>query len=418
MNAGQRVLAIIIAALVVLIGLGWFGKRQAQGEPIRVGVLHSLTGTMAISEKEVVDATMLAIEELNRAGGLLGRRIEPVVVDGASDWPTFARAAQRLIETEKVAVVFGCWTSASRRTVKPVFESGDHLLIYPLQYEGLEQSPNIIYTGAAPNQQITPAVKWSFDHLGKRAYLVGSDYVFPRTANAIIRTQMGALGGEIVGELYLPLGETNVAAVVSDIMAKSPDVILNTINGDTNVAFFSALKSAGIDAKRIPTVSFSIAEPELQVLAPAAMSGHYAVWNYFQSVATEENRAFVTAFRQRYGSTRVVSDPMEAAYVGVNLWAEAVRRTKRTEPRLIREAIRGVSWAAPSGSVYVDPETQHLWKPVRVGQMRSDGQFDIVWSSDRPVRPIPYPPLRPRAEWDAFIAQLQREWKGEWARPQ
>lgn len=408
----------LLAAVVgvVIAALAWqAGKPPA---PIRVGVLHSQTGTMAISEQPVIDATLLAIEQINARGGVLGRAIEPVVVDGASDWPTFRRAAERLILTEQVATVFGCWTSASRKTVLPVFEKHDHLLIYPVQYEGLEQSPNIVYAGAAPNQQITPAVRWSLDQpgWGRRVYLVGSDYVFPRTAGAIIRAQVLALGGEVIGERYLPLGSTAVAEVVAEIAARRPDVIFNTINGDTNVAFFRALRAAGISPAEVPTVSFSIAEPELASMGTADMVGDYAVWNYFQSIESPRNQAFVAAFRARYGADRVVSDPMEAAYAGVHLWAAAVEQAGTPQPRLIRDALRGRSFDAPGGAVYVDPDTQHLWKTVRVGRIRADGQFDVIWTSGRPVRPLPYPASRTPEEWARFLRALYEGWGGHWAR--
>jgi urea transport system substrate-binding protein len=408
---------VCIVLLVGLVALGFIAQGNVKREPIRVGLLHSLTGTMSISERAVVDATLLAISQLNRRGGVLGRQIEPVIVDGESNWSVFAQGAERLITQDKVQVVFGCWTSASRRTVKPVFERHDHLLIYPVQYEGLEQSPNIVYTGAAPNQQITPAVKWSLDNLGKRVFLVGSDYVFPRTANAIIRTQVEALGGAVVGERYLTLGTKTIDETLAAIVQARPDVIFNTINGDTNVAFFQGLKRAGLSAKRTPTVSFSMAETEMAAMGAAETVGHYAVWNYFQSVGTAENRIFVEAFRERYGQQRVLNDPMEAAYVGVMLWAQGVERARRTEPRSVRESMRGLSFAAPGGAVYVDPETQHLWKPVRVGKIRADQQFDIVWQSDRPVRPIPYPTTRTVADWTEFLAAMQQQWNGEWAAP-
>lgn len=389
----------------------------AKTRPIKVGVLHSLTGTMAISETSVRDATLLAIGEINAAGGVLGRQIQPVVVDGRSDWPTFAREAERLITAEQAAVVFGCWTSASRKTVKPVFERLGGLLFYPVQYEGLEQSPNIIYTGAAPNQQIIPAVKWSFDHLGKRFFLVGSDYVFPRTANAIIRAQVTALGGEIAGEEYLRLGDTDTKEIIRKIVQSRPTVILNTINGDSNVAFFDALSKAGISSDKIPTVSFSIAENELRHMNTPVIAGNYAAWNYFQSVDSPENRRFVEAFQARFGRDRVTDDPMEAAYFGVHLWARAVTAAGTTEVSAVRKALQNQSLAAPGGIVSIDPDTLHAWKTVRVGRIRPDGQFDIVWSSTNPIQPQPYPALRSRAEWDFFLQQLQDGWGGAWARP-
>lgn len=386
-------------------------------DAIRVGVLHSLTGTMAISEKPVVEATLLAIDEINQAGGVLGRKIEPLVRDGASDWDRFAMQAEKLIRDDKVSVVFGCWTSASRKTVRPVFERYHHLLLYPVQYEGLEESPNIIYTGAAPNQQIIPAVKWSLDHLGKRFYLIGSDYVFPHSANAIIGDQVRSLRGEILGERYLPLGSQNVQAAVDEIVKLKPDVILNTINGDTNVAFFRALRAAGVTPQQIPTVSFSIAEPELQQMGEAAFAGDFAVWNYFQSIDRPANRDFVGKFRARYGANRTISDPMEAAYIGVHLWAQAVRQAGTDEVATVNKAILGQVMDGPEGLVYVDPGNRHIWKRVRVGRIRKDGQFDIVWETSRPVRPIPYPLYRTQAAWAGFLDELYENWHHNWARP-
>ncbi len=386
-------------------------------QPIKVGILHSLTGTMAISERSVVDATLLAIEELNAQGGVLGRKIEPIVVDGQSSEERFAELADQLIHRDQVSVLFGCWTSASRKRVKPVVEDADHLLFYPVQYEGLEQSPNIIYTGAAPNQQIIPAVKWSFDHLGKRFFLIGSDYVFPRTANAIIKAQVDALGGEIVGEYYLQLGTKDVAEAVHAIAQTQPDVILNTINGDSNEAFFQSLRAAGVSADSIPTMSFSIAEDELRTLGPKNMEGDYAVWNYFQSIDTEENRGFVARFKARYGAHRVTDDPMEAGYFGVFLWAQAVEAAGSDQPSLVRPALSGQSILAPEGMVTVDAATNHTWKTVRVGQIQSNGQFTILWTSDHAIRPVPYPPYRSRTEWDNFLHHLYVGWGNRWANP-
>ena len=331
------------------------GPAPLSGPPVRVGVLHSLSGTMALSEKPVVDATLLAIDEINKQGGVLGRPVEAVVEDGASDWPTFARLADKLITKDKVSTVFGCWTSASRKTVKPLFEQHDHLLFYPVQYEGLENSPNIIYTGAAPNQQILPAVKWCCSFLGKkRLFLVGSDYVFPRCANAIIRDQAAALGGEIIGEEYLLLGSQDTAGVVTKIAAAQPDIILNTINGDANVAFFRGLRAAGITAEKIPTISFSLAEEELTTLDTKDLVGDYAACNYFMSINRPQNHAFVRRFQAKFGPHRVTTDPMEAAYFGVHLWAKAVEAAGSTDVRAIRrpsKARASTPPRAPSKSI-------------------------------------------------------------------
>ena len=401
----------VLALVVCLMGC------RAKYDPVRVGILHSLTGTMAISERAVVDATLLAIEEINASGGLLGRQLVPIIADGESDWPVFAAEAERLITKEAVAVVFGCWTSASRRTVRPVFERHDHLLFYPVQYEGVEASRNIVYTGAAPNQQILPAVKWSFDNLGKRFFLVGSDYVFPRTANAIIRDQVASLGGEVVGEAYIDLGSHDVDGVIAAILEAKPAVILNTINGDSNVAFFKALRQSGVGPSDIPTMSFSISEQELQTMGVEGMVGDLACWNYFQTTAGEENAGFVARCQKRYGADRVTTDPMEAAYFGVYLWAEAVKSIGGFDARQVVGELPGQSYDAPGGLVHIDGRNNHCWKQVRIAKIKADGQFEEVWSSGRTVRPIPYPAYRSRKEWDRFLQDLYEGWGGNWAKP-
>ncbi len=412
-------------AAVLLAALSWAAiyaaitawPSQARTRPIKVGVLHSLSGTMAVSERNVADATLYAIEELNRHGGVLGRKVEAVVVDGRSDWGVFAAAAERLIVQDKVSAVFGCWTSACRKTVRPVFERRDAVLFYPVQYEGLEQSPNIVYTGAAPNQQIIPAIKWTLDHLGRRLFLVGSDYVFPRTANKIIAAQTAALQGEVVGEAYAPLGSQDFAAIVEAVRRARPDVIFNTINGDSNLGFFKALRAAGITPGDIPVMSFSIAESEVKAIGPAVLDGDYAARNYFQSVDTPENQAFVTGFRARYGAGTVTTAPMEAAYFGVMLWAKAVEEADSPDFRDFRATIKGQSMASPGGTVTIDPATQHTWKTVRIGRVRQDGNFQILWDSQRPVRPVPFPSFLPRAEWLHFLDRLYLGWNGNWAAP-
>lgn len=403
-------LTVVAVVLLTLVGC-------SEKPPIRVGVLHSLSGNMAISESSVADATIMAIDELNSGGGLLGRRIEAVKVDGKSDGEVFAAEAERLITEQKVDVIFGCWTSASRKTVLPVLEKHQHLLFYPVQYEGLEQSPYVVYTGAAPNQQLIPAVKWCSDHLGKRFFLVGSDYVYPRTANAIATAQITALGGEVVGEHYLLLGSQEVKSVIDEVLATHPDVMLNTINGDTNVAFFKALRTAGITPAEIPTMSFSLAENELRGFDSKMVAGDYAAWNYFQSLDNQRNRDFVARFKARYGPDRVTDDPIEAAYFGVYLWAEAVREAGSSQVHRVRQAVGGQSYPAPEGTVYIDPTTQHTWKSVRIGRIVEGGQFAIEWSSDKPVRPVPYPFYRTRSDWDSYLSSMYQDWGGRWSNP-
>ena len=350
---------------MTVIGLFFCGcSKRTAPESIRIGVLHSLSGTMALSEKPVAEATLLAVEDLNARGGVLGSRVEAVTADARSDPAAFAVEAERLINQEKVAALFGCWTSASRKYVRPIVEKYNQLLFYPVQYEGLELSPNIVYAGAAPNQQIIPAVKWLFDHLGKRFFLVGSDYVFPRTANAIIKDQVGALQGEIVGEEYILLGSRQVEGVVEKIARARPSVILNTINGDSNVAFFQALRKRGIRAEDTPVMSFSIAEGEVGAIGADVLAGDYAAWNYFQSLDTPENREFVQRFRARFGSDRVVSDPMEAAYLSVHLWAQAVEAAQTPDAAVVQRSIGDQSYLGPGGMVYVDRATQHTRSSV------------------------------------------------------
>ncbi|REK08624.1 MAG: serine/threonine protein kinase [Planctomycetota bacterium] len=388
------------------------------GPPIKVGVLHSLTGSMEESESPVVDATLMAIDEINETGGLMGRKVEAVVRDGRSDPETFADEARKLILDDKVSTVFGGWTSASRKTMLPVFERHDGLLVYPVQYEGLEESPNVIYMGATPNQQIIPALDWAFAFQRKRKFfLVGSDYVFPRTANAIIRDELAELGGEVVGEEYLPLGSYDVDGVIEAIVEAQPDVILNTINGDSNVPFFRRLRAAGITPDKTSTISFSIGEQELRRLNPAEMAGDYAAWNYFQSLDTPENQAFVERFRKRYGSQRVLTDPMEAAYIGVKLWADAVRQAESDKPDDIRRAFVDQKINAPEGEVKIDPATQHAFKTPRIGKVDESGQFRREWADVEPRPPVPYPKTRSKEAWQEFLANLYAGWGEQWAAP-
>ena len=361
------------------------------GDVIKVGILHSLSGTMAISETTVVDAEMMAIDEINAAGGVLGKQIVPVKEDGASDWPTFAEKATKLIDKDQVRTVFGCWTSASRKAVLPVFESKQHMLWYPVQYEGQECSNNIFYTGAAPNQQIEPAVNWLLENKGKEFFLVGSDYVFPRTANTIIKEQLKAKGGKTVGEDYLPLGDTEVTSIITKIRAALPNggVIFNSLNGDSNVAFFKQIEGAGLTPDKYPVMSVSIAEEEVRQIGTEYLKGHYAAWNYFQTVESPQNDKFVAAFKAKYGEDRVTNDPMEAAYIMVYLWKQAVEKAGTTDIEAVRKAAIGQEFDAPEGKVKMNPN-HHISKTVRIGQVRDDGLFDIVFSTDGAVEPIPW----------------------------
>lgn len=416
------ILAVALGLLALGVGI-WYGyKWMNQAGPIRVGLLHSLTGPMAISEKSMVDAEILAIEQLNARGGLLGREIEYVVADGKSDWPTFAQEAERLIRTEKVDVIVGCWTSASRKMVKAVVEANNHLLVYPMAFEGLEESDHIVYTGSAPNQQIIPAVTWAMQNLkAKKFYLIGSDYIWPQSVNEITKEVLASLDAELAGESYLYFGTDQVDQAVQDIVAAKPDVIISTVVGDSNKAFYRALHKAGVNSAKTPVISFSVAEDELSTLLkeiPAeAIVGQYSVWNYFQTIDRAENRNFINQFRERFGSKRSINDVMTASYNSVMFWAQAVREAETTQVDAVVNAISHQSLDAPEGIVTIDVETKYTWRPVYVAKAGSDGQFQIVWSSDQSIRPVPYPPWRSQKAWDAYLLDLYHGWGNSWANP-
>lgn len=423
-HSGRRLMigGIGVVFVLAICGLAAWSFWDAsppipQGDPIKVGVLQSLSGTMSTSGTSVIDATLLAIEEINASGGLLGRPVEAVVADGKSNTQTYASEAERLIVEERVSTVFGCWTSASRKTVKPIFEEHDHLLIYPVQYEGMETSPNIIYLGAAPNQQFIPAVNWANESLGKkRFFLVGSDYVFPRAASEVIKDQLKKMDAELVGEVFVPLGSSEFKPVVQEIVDANPDMILIMVAGDSNIACCHALRAAGIKQSEIPALSFTVGEQELRSLGIADVEGDYVAQTYFQSVDTAENQAFVQRFTKK-NPHHVISDPMQNAYVGVHLWAQAVREAESIEPRKICRAMLNQRLAAPEGNVRIDPDTQHCFKTPRVGQIQDDGQIGIVWSGKEPIRPEPFPASRTAADWKAFLHDLYASWGNEWVAP-
>lgn len=407
-----------------LIGLGFgsaliwaFWLHSDHRETIKFGILHALTGPMAISEKPMMEAELLAIEEINAEGGILGQQIEAIVADGASDPDTFALKADNLMERDKVAAFIGCWTSACRKTVKPVIERHQGLMLYPMAYEGLEASPNIVYTGAAPNQQILPAVNWSSENLGKRIFLVGSGYVWPHTVNAMIRDQAMALAAEVVGEAYIPYGGLDPSAAIKKISETHPDVIFSTVVGDSNAPFYRGLKQAGINARDIPVISFSISETELQSLPLQDIAGHYSAWGYFQSIDRPENQDFIRRFRERYGSQRLLSDVMQTAYFSVKLWARAVTRAGTTDPDEVGLAILGMSYDAPEGIVTVDPSTRHTWRAFNIGRVNDDGSIKIIWAAQYPLRPVPYPRSRSKKDWEDFLQNIYTGWGRKWADP-
>lgn len=391
----KRFLAVLSAAalaatMLTACGSGG-GSSSGDGDTVKVGLLHSLTGSMAISEKSVRDAEVLAIKEINAAGGVNGKQIEYVEEDGASEPSTFATKAEKLIDSEGVSAIFGCWTSSSRKAVKPIVEEYGSLLWYPVQYEGMESSSNIVYTGAAPNQQIVPAIDYLLDQGYKKFFLLGSDYVFPRTANMIINAQLEAKGAKAVGEEYADMDQTDFAAIISKIEAAKPDVIINTLNGTGNVSFFKQMSEKNYTSKDYMTMSFSIAEEEVATIGADILKGHMVSWNYYQTTDTEKNKEFVKAYKDAYGENRVTSDPAEAAYDAVYLWKAACEKADSFEPEDVIKAVESgeISFDAPEGTVTIQGDNHHLVKPVRIGQVGDDGLINEIYATD-PVAPDPY----------------------------
>jgi urea transport system substrate-binding protein len=404
----------LFAGLSLLL-LAYFSYKRITN-PIKIGILHSLTGSQAFSEKPMVDAELMAIDEINQSGGLLNRSLIAVVADGKSDEKIFAQEAERLIQEEKVSAIIGCWTSASRKAVKAVVEKYDNLLVYPVSYEGLEDSPNIFYVGANQNQQIVPSVVWSYYNLGKRFFLVGSDYIFSHTANAIIKATLASMQAEVVGEEYILLGSTGVQEMVQKIKEAQPDVILNTIQGESNLAFFKELRAQGLTPEKTPVMSVSsVSETEFAQIGASAMAGDYVTSSYFQTIERDANTIFISNFKKRYGSDRVISESIESAYVGTHLWAQAVQVAQNDKAVDVKKHLTNRVLNAPSGIVYSDNTMHDMWKMVFVGKLRSDGQFTIIWDSEKQVQPLNYPIFTEKKKWDEFISNLYQQWGGSWS---
>lgn len=393
--------SVVTAAALMLSGCGSKASESdsttaaatcvdTSGSTVKVGSLNSLSGTMAISEVTVRDAIKLAVDEINAKGGVLGKQIQVVGEDGASDPAVFAQKAEKLIKDDCVAAVFGGWTSSSRKAMLPVFESNDSLLYYPVQYEGLESSKNIFYTGATTNQQIVPALDYLKEKGVKSLYLVGSDYVFPQTANRIIKAYAGANGIEIKGEDYTPLGSTDFSTIVNKVRASGAGAVFNTLNGDSNVAFFKEYTNAGLTPQKMPVVSVSIAEEEVTGIGAQNIAGQLTAWNYYQTVDNPVNKAFVAAYKKAYGANKPTSDPMEAAYVSVYLWKNTVEKAKAFDTKAIQDNAGGVTFDAPEGLVTIDGENHHITKTARIGEIHPDGLIYTIWESKGPITPDPY----------------------------
>jgi urea transport system substrate-binding protein len=408
----------VAGGLALALANGASSVQAADEGPIKVGVLHSLSGTMAISETTLKDVVLMLIDDLNAKGGLLGRKVEAVVVDPASDWPLFAEKARELLEKDQVDVVFGCWTSVSRKSVLPVFEELNGLLFYPVQYEGEESSKNVFYTGAAPNQQAIPAVEYLMSEAGggaTRFVLLGTDYVYPRTTNKILRAFLHAkgIGDDDIMETYTPFGHSDwqtIVAEVKDFASKGKQTaIVSTINGDANVPFYKELANQGVDAADLPVVAFSVGEEELSGIDTSNLVGHLAAWNYFMSVDTPENAAFIEKWHHFIkDDSRVTNDPMEAHYIGFNMWVQAVEQAGTTDVDAVREAMYGQKVKNLTGGIAVMNTNHHLSKPVLIGEIQADGQFEVVWKTDDVV---------PGDAWSDYIPESQKltaDWTYPW----
>ncbi len=399
-----------IKATVLAAALSSIGMAAQAADTIKVGILHSLSGTMAISETALKETALMTIEEINKSGGVMGKKLEPVVVDPASNWPLFAEKSRQLLSKDKVAVVFGCWTSVSRKSVLPVFKELNGLLFYPVQYEGEELEKNVFYTGAAPNQQAIPAVEYLMSKDGgeaKRFVLLGTDYVYPRTTNKILRAFLKSKGiadADIMEE-YTPFGHSDYQTIIAKIKKFAAEgkktAVVSTINGDSNVPFYKELGNAGLKATDVPVVAFSVGEEELRGVDTKPLVGHLAAWNYFMSLKNPQNEKFVKMYKDwavrnklPNASTVVTNDPMEATYVGIHMWKQAVEKAKSTDVDKVIAAMGGQSFAAPSGyTLKMDETNHHLWKPVFIGEIKADGQFNVVWKSKGPIRAQPWSPF-------------------------
>jgi urea transport system substrate-binding protein len=387
--------------------------------PLKVGILHSLSGPMAASERSVVDAFTFAIDEINDAGGVLGgRMIEPVIRDGKSYDTMFAEQAVELIDTEKVTTIFGVWRSSCRQRVEMACQGKDYLLVYPTSYEGLEESPNVIYMGGTANQQITPGIKWAYAFLGKRKFfLIGTDGMFSHAAHEIIQEEVSALGASVVGNEYGGVSDTDFSPIAKQIVESGADIIVNSVVGIGNIHLFSSLRQAGIRSDKIPVLSLNVTEEDLRTMAPRGedAAGNYAAWSYFQSLPNPKNQQFVAKFRKRFGSTRIINDPMVAAYSGMHLWALAVNAAKSDQVDDIRKAIVQQRFEGPEGLVTIDPRSQIARRHALIGEVNRHFEFDVVWASPRPLEPVPYPPSRSREDWDEFVRSVRSRFSHRWS---
>lgn len=388
----------------------------ASRPPIVVGLIHSRTGALAISEKSLLDAEMLAIDEINAQGGVAGRLLKAELADGRSEALTFAAEATRLIEREKAEVLVGGWTSECRKALLGVVEAKDSLLIFPSNYEGIEASSYIIYASGSANQVIFPGVRWCLDQLKvKSFYVVGNEEIWSRVVAEMAKDAVKAAGATLVGETYLPMGGGDADATVAAIRQAKPDIVLDMLVGDGNVPFFAALRRAGSTPEKLPVLAFNVSEDEMRRFPPGDLTGHYAAWSYFQSIDRPESADFVRRFKARYGQDRVVSDAMVAAYNGLMIWSHTAEEAGTGDPRIVRNRFDRQSFAAPEGIVTIDPDSRASWRPFYLGQARADGQFEVVFALRKPTLPVAYPATRPKDHWLALLEEHRARWGGRWS---
>lgn len=380
-------------SMLILSAAGGLPSIASAQETVKLGLLHSLSGTIAIAEASLVDAEKMAIDEINAAGGVLGRKIEVVVEDGASENAVFAEKARKLLERDKVAAIIGCYTSASRKAILPALSRAKGLLYYPTYYEGQEQDKQVFYPSQEATQSVIAAVDWMAREKGKNFFLVGSDYIYPRTCNKIAKPTITKAGGKVLGEEYAPLGHTEFSSIINKIKATKPDCIYSTVVGGSNVAFYKQLRAAGLDGSKITLLSTVVSENEVEGIGKDNAVGYYACMGYFQSIKSPANEKFVKAFKAKYGQGRVIGDPMQVAYNSVYLWKMAVEKAKSFDVDKVIAASGGIELDAPEGAVRMHATNHHVWKKVRVGRARADGQFDIVWEAPSLIEPNPFPKI-------------------------
>ncbi len=416
---GLYVSPLGLASAIILFCAGYYFLNAGitkQKYIIKLGILHSLSGNLAKAEIPLVKAALLAIEEINKLELANGFVVEPVIADGGSDWPRFAREAERLIVQEKVCAIIGCYTSSSRKAVKPVVEKHNSLLMYATDYEGLERSPNIAYLGPVPNQHTLPGIMWCLNNLGKKFFLIGSDLIYPRVSHEIAKDHITSLGGTIVGEQFVKLDVSDFKNIIDSIEKLKPDVIISHLSGEiNNIGFYRSLAHYKVTAEQFPVMSFTIAESDFLYIGVPYMTGHYITQCYMQSIHAKKNEEFVHAFQTKYPGERIIDGAMEAEYAAVYLWASAIKHSKRACPNIIKDAVLNESMDAPEGTIFVDPDNRNAWHPVRVGKVKKDGQINIIWHSGKPIQPIAYPIYRSRRAWDTLLIKFYEAWGKKWA---